>query len=88
MMSILSDLCPRGMFHSFDEYEKFIRCINLYLKDGKIKQIYPETRTQWDLQADFYFDPSTNEYFKLHHPEMPSHGRWMNVSEEYLKQKE
>lgn len=87
-MTILSELCPRGIFYSLWDYDQFMRIINSLIAEGKIRQIEPKIRSQWDLQADFFYDPLADEVFMLHHPELPSRGEWVKVSKEYLENPE
>lgn len=84
MASLLNDLCPHETFRSPWEYREFMRIINSLLSEGTISQIEPRARSQWDLNAEFYYDPAADEVFMLHHPEAPYHGEWVKVSKEYL----
>jgi hypothetical protein len=82
-MSLLSELCPRGFFESHKAYEHFLKAIGSLVTQGDVKKIEPKVRSEWDLQAEFYHDPATDEVFKLHHPEFPSRGEWVKVSKGY-----
>jgi len=85
MTSLLNNLCPRGMFDSLSDYDQFMQTINSLEANGIIRKIEPTVRSDWDLQADFFYDPLAKEIFMLHHPEPPSRGEWVMVPEEYLE---
>jgi hypothetical protein len=85
MASLLGDLCPHETFRTPWEYKEFMRSIKSLIAAGTIMQIEPKVRSQWDLYADFFYDPGTEEIFMLHHPEAPYHGEWVKVSRGYLE---
>jgi hypothetical protein len=84
-MTTLSELCPRGRFDSPWKYSQFIRSLNSLIAEGRIRRIEPTIRSQWDSQAEFFYDPLADEVFRLHHPEAPSRGEWVRVSKDYLE---
>lgn len=84
-MSILGDLCTRGKFDFLWEYDQFMSKLNKLVAERCIKKVEPTVRSEWDLQADFFYDPGAQETYMLHHPEFPSRGEWVKVSEEYLE---
>lgn len=84
-MATLGELCPRGKFDSLWEYDQFMREIDRLVAEGDIKKIEPKVRSEWDLLADFFYDPAARETYMLHHPEFPSRGEWVRVSVEYLE---